>query len=244
MRDSVCAEKNKKATWKIPGCVQESLEGTKGQGKVAAGESLKTSGLGAGIANKKSNEKGGWAQGALGVWCLFNTEVGMEVFLANADSWIALNSSQSESARLCQVLQEFLPRAFSSALLLSQAVLRAQIRPVGHRGTMFQLSRVIFAYRQKLPYLKCMPLPFLQVFSLHLFFTLGMNFHSCFCSVSPLPRLDLSSLFSPFPHLFPLTSFLVIHACQHLTAVQIRSCWSQADSLLLRGGNLSAKSDA
>lgn len=93
MRDSVCAEKKKKATWKIPECVQESLEGTKGQGKVAAGESLKTSGLGAGIASKKSNEKGGWAQGALGVWRLFNTEVGMEVFLANADSWIALNSS-------------------------------------------------------------------------------------------------------------------------------------------------------
>lgn len=232
MRDSVCAEKKKKATWKIPERVQESLEGTKGQGKVAASESLETSGLGAGIANKKSNEKGGWAQGALGVWwCLFNTEVGMEVFLANADSWIALNSSQSESARLCQVLQEFLPRAFSSALLLSQAVLRAQIRPVGHRGTAFQLSRVTFAYLQKLPYLKRMPLPFLHVFSLHLFFPLGTNFHSCFCSVSPLPCLYPSSLFSSFPHLFPLTSFLVIHACQHLTAVLIRSCWSQADSL-------------
>ena len=171
MRDSVCAEKKKKAIWKIPECVQESLEGTKGQGKMAAGESLKTSGLGVGIANKKSNKKGGWAQGALGVWCSFNTEVGMEIFLANTDSWITLNSSRSESARLCQVLQEFLPRVFSSALLLLiQAVLRAQIRPVGHRGTAFQLSHVTFTYPQKLPYLQCMPLTFLQVFSLHLFF--------------------------------------------------------------------------
>lgn len=78
---------------------------------MVVGESLKTSGLrrgggvvGMGTANRNSNVSGGGVQGALGVWCSLNTEAGMEIVPANADGWIAVHSSRSESAGRCQVL--------------------------------------------------------------------------------------------------------------------------------------------
>lgn len=163
-----------------------------------------------GTANRNSNMSGGGVQGALGVSCSLNTEAGMEIVPANADGWIAVHSSRSESAGRCQVLEEFRPHAFSSAvLLLIQAVLRAQIRPVSHRATAFQISHVPFTYLQNFPYLKCMPLICLQFFPLPLFLPMASISTLASALYSPCspanPITPVPSLFSPYlpTHLLP-----------------------------------------
>lgn len=134
----------------------------------------------------------------------------MEIVPANADGWMQPCTAPEVSQRTLPSSGRIPPHAFSSAvLLLIQAVLRAQIRPVSHRATAFQISRVPFTYLQNFPYLKYMPLICLQFFPLPLFLPLASISTLASALYSPCsPANPITPVPSLFPHTSPPTCFL------------------------------------